>query len=323
MAINRNTTGNMSNSSFAQDVDAGLSATEKHLSSKYFYDDEGSRLFQQIMDLPEYYLTRAEMNIMETRSLDIYNKINSIELDIIELGAGDGQKTIEFLRQLLSADAKIIYHPIDISIEAINQLKLKVSKELPVLNIKPLVGDYFHEMHDIPPSNARKIVLFMGANIGNYKFPEAVDLLKHINENIESGDLLLIGIDLQKDPNLIANAYNDAKGVTREFNLNLLTRINRELGGNFNIDDFDFYSHYNPENGEIKSYLVSLSDQTVNIDACSKSYVFHKDEMIYTELSKKYNKIEIEELALKAGFICKEQFHDENDYFADCLFEKV
>ena len=313
----------MKNQSFARDVDAGLSASKKHLSSKYFYDDEGSRLFQQIMELPEYYLTRAEMNIMQTRSLDIYNNIDSKELDIIELGAGDGLKTIEFIKHLLEAEAKIIYHPIDISGEAISQLKRKVNLELPNLNIKPLVGDYFLEMHDIPPSRAKKVVLFMGANIGNYAFPDAVDLLQHISENIDIGDMLLIGIDLQKDPSLISSAYDDASGVTRAFNLNLLTRINRELGGDFDIKNFDFYSNYNPANGEIRSYLVSLSDHLVNIDACTKSYNFSKNELIYTELSKKYNKIEIEDLARQSGFKCIEQFHDEHDYFADCLFVKI
>ena len=322
MATIRNKTSNMINNSFAHDVDAGLSAVKKHLSSKYFYDDEGSRLFQKIMELPEYYLTKAEMNIMQTRSLDIYDKINSEELDIIELGAGDGLKTIEFIRHLLESKAKIIYHPIDISNEAISQLKLKVNRELPELNIKPLVGDYFLEMHDIPPSSAKKVVLFMGANIGNYSFPDAVDLLKHINENINTGDMLLVGIDLQKDPNLVSKAYNDATGVTKAFNLNLLTRINQELGGNFSLPGFDFYSTYSPENGEIRSYLVSLLDQLVNIDACAKSYNFKKNELIYTELSKKYNKTKIEDLATKSGFKCIELFHDNNDYFADCLFEK-
>lgn len=313
----------MINNSFSRDVDAGLSAAKKHLSSKYFYDDEGSRLFQQIMELPEYYLTKAEMNIMQTRSLDIYNKLGSKELDIIELGAGDGLKTIEFIRHLLESNAKLIYHPIDISNEAINQLKIKVNKELPDLNIKPLVGDYFLEMHDIPPSSAKKVVLFMGANIGNYSFPDAVDLLKHIHENIDVGDMLLVGIDLQKDPNLVSAAYNDAKGVTKAFNLNLLTRINKELGGNFDISSFDFYSYYNPENGEIRSYIVSLKNQSVKIDTCSKTYEFNKNELIYTELSKKYNKTEIEDLATKSGFKCIELFHDENAYFADCLFEKI
>ena len=311
------------NSEFAIDVDMGFSDEKKYLSSKYFYDDKGSYLFQKIMELPEYYLTRAELNIFETKSLEILKKINSDNLDIIELGAGDGLKTIEFLKHLLEADTTLTYHPIDISQEAINQLTKKVIANLPALNIKPLVGDYFKELHDIPPSDAKKIVLFLGANIGNYRHAKAVSLLKLIKDNIRQGDMLLIGIDIKKSPNLVANAYNDAQGITKAFNLNLLTRINTELGGDINIDNFDFYSHYDPQTGNVESYMVSLEKQEVYLKACEKTYQFAKNELIFTELSKKYDEQEIEELAAHAGFKCIAQFHDENDYFADCLFERL
>ena len=311
------------NSEFAIDVDMGLSDANKYLSSKYFYDDKGIYLFQQIMELPEYYLTSAELNIFQTRSLDILDKIGADNLNIIELGAGDGYKTIEFLRHITGANTKVTYYPIDISQEAINQLSKKVKESLPELNLKPLVGDYFKELHDIPASNAKKIVLFLGANIGNYRHQKAVELLRLINEDLSQGDMLLIGIDIKKSPNLIARAYNDDQGITREFNLNLLARINRELGGDINIDKFDFYSHYNPETGDVESYMVSLEKQDVFLKACDKTYHFAKNELIFTELSKKYDTQEIEELAAHAGYKCIAQFHDENDYFADCLFEKL
>lgn len=310
------------NKEFAIDVDMGFSDEKKYLSSKYFYDDKGSYLFQQIMELPEYYLTRAELNIFQTKSLEILKKINSDNLDIIELGAGDGLKTIEFLIHLTGSVTNLTYYPIDISQEAINQLTKKVKEKLLNLNLKPLVGDYFKKLHDIPASNAKKIVLFLGANIGNYRHQKAVELLKLINEDLSHGDMLLIGIDIKKSPNLIARAYNDAQGITRDFNLNLLTRINTELGGDINIDNFDFYSHYDPQTGNVESYLVSLEKQEVYLKACDKTYQFAKSELIFTELSKKYDEHEIEELAAHAGFNCIAQFHDENDYFADCLFEK-
>lgn len=311
------------NSEFAIDVDMGFSDEKKFLSSKYFYDDKGSLLFQQIMELPEYYLTRAEMNVFQTKSLDILDKIDSSNLNIIELGAGDGLKTIEFLRHLTGAKANVTYYPIDISQEAVNQLIKKVRANLPDLKVKPLVGDYFKELHDIPSSNAKKVVLFLGANIGNYRHQKAVDLLRLIKEDLGQGDMLLIGIDIKKSPNLIASAYNDAQGITKAFNLNLLTRINTELGGDINIDHFDFYSHYDPHTGDIESYLVSLEKQEVYLKACDKTYLFAKNELIFTELSKKYDEQEIEELATHAGYKCIAQFHDENDYFADCLFEKL
>lgn len=311
------------NSEFAIDVDMGFSDEEKFLSSKYFYDDKGSLLFQQIMELPEYYLTRAEMNVFQTKSLDILDKIDSSNLNIIELGAGDGLKTIEFLRHLTEAKANVTYYPIDISQQAVNQLIKKVRANLPDLKLKPLVGDYFKELHDIPSSNAKKVVLFLGANIGNYRHQKAVDLLRLIKEDLGQGDMLLIGIDIKKSPNLIASAYNDAQGITKAFNLNLLTRINTELGGDINIGHFDFYSHYDPHTGDIESYLVSLEKQEVYLKACDKTYLFAKNELIFTELSKKYDEQEIEELATHAGYKCIAQFHDENDYFADCLFEKL
>jgi dimethylhistidine N-methyltransferase len=311
------------NSEFAIDVDMGFSDKRKFLSSKYFYDDKGSLLFQQIMELPEYYLTRAEMNIFQTKSLDILDKIDSSNLNIIELGAGDGLKTIEFLRHLTEAKANVTYYPIDISHEAINQLIKKVRANLPDLKLKPLVGDYFKELHNIPSSEAKKVVLFLGANIGNYRHQKAVDLLRLIKEDLGQGDMLLIGIDIKKSPNLIASAYNDTQGITKAFNLNLLTRINTELGGDINIDHFDFYSHYDPHTGDIESYLVSLEKQEVFLKACDKAYQFAKNELIFTELSKKYDEQEIEELATHAGYKCIAQFHDENDYFADCLFEKL
>ena len=311
------------NSEFAIDVDMGFSDKKKFLSSKYFYDDKGSLLFQQIMELPEYYLTRAEMNVFQTKSLDILDKIDSSNLNIIELGAGDGLKTIEFLRHLTEAKANVTYYPIDISQEAVNQLIKKVRDNLPDLKLKPLVGDYFKELHDIPSSNAKKVVLFLGANIGNYRHQKAVDLLRLIKEDLGQGDMLLLGIDIKKSPNLIARAYNDTEGITKAFNLNLLTRINTELGGDININNFDFYSHYNPQTGDIESFLVSLEKQDVFLEACDKTYHFAKNELIFTELSKKYDAQEIEELATHAGFKCIAQFHDKNDYFADCLFEKL
>ena len=311
------------NSEFAIDVDMGFSDKKKFLSSKYFYDDKGSLLFQQIMELPEYYLTRAEMNVFQTKSLDILDKIDSSNLNIIELGAGDGLKTIEFLRHLTEAKANVTYYPIDISQEAVNQLIKKVRDNLPDLKLKPLVGDYFKELHDIPSSNAKKVVLFLGANIGNYRHQKAVDLLRLIKEDLCQGDMLLLGIDIKKSPNLIARAYNDTEGITKAFNLNLLTRINTELGGDININNFDFYSHYNPQTGDIESFLVSLEKQDVFLEACDKTYHFAKNELIFTELSKKYDAQEIEELATHAGFKCIAQFHDKNDYFADCLFEKL
>lgn len=310
---------------FAKEVEEGLSAYPKFLSSKYHYDDEGSRIFQEIMAMPEYYLTNCEMDIMKTRALEIYQAIGfTSHFNIIELGAGDGAKTKELLKQLLAKNIDFTYVPIDISEEAIYILVKTMNRVLPDLKINPQVGDYFEMMDKIDAeSKSPDLVLFLGSNIGNFKPEWAVELLKHIHQHMRANDKLLVGFDLMKNPNLIRNAYSDAQGITARFNLNVLSRINRELGGNFNMNQFDFYSYYNPENGNVKSYLCSLSEQTVFIEAIGKTYHFHKDECIGMELSKKYSLVEIEQLGTVAGFAFQKHFLDSKGYFSDSLFVKA
>lgn len=308
---------------FLADVDSGLSLSPKRLQSKYFYDDRGSELFREIMELDEYYLTRAEMEILQNRSAEIIKTIGESKLNVIELGAGDGSKTLHLLTELLNQRVDTTFIPIDISDEAMQCLLSNIKKELPQLCVKPAVGDYFEVLNSVYTPNKRELVLFLGANIGNYDLDHARELLKLIANDLKPGDLLLIGIDLKKNPGLIAKAYNDGQGVTRAFNLNLLNRMNRELGADFNLENFDFYSHYNPVSGEVRSYLVSKIEQKVKIRALSKSFNFQKDELVYTELSKKYSEKEIFSLAEATGFSSLHQFTDSNEYFAECLFVKV
>lgn len=311
-------------SSFAKDVDEGLSASPKWLSSQYFYDDKGSRIFQQIMAMPEYYLTACEFELLQNQSPEILAELGFSEhFNIIELGPGDGIKTKEMLTSFLAEGADITYVPIDISAEAINVLSNRMKKMLPSLTVNPQIGDYFEVMGKIEAQeHCPSLVLFLGSNIGNYTDAAAVDLLKHIHSHMRSADRLLVGFDLQKNPAVIRNAYDDPQGVTREFNLNLLVRINRELGGNFKLDQFEFYCCYEPLSGELRSYLVSLRDQTVNIDRTGRTYEFKRDELIHTELSKKYSLSEIEQIAESAGFSLSNHYLDSKNYFADSLFIK-
>ena len=311
-------------SSFAKDVDEGLSASPKWLSSQYFYDDNGSRIFQQIMAMPEYYLTACEFELLQTQSPEILKGLGfSGHFNIIELGPGDGIKTRELLTGFLVEKADFTYVPIDISAEAINVLTDRMIRMLPSLTVNPQIGDYFEVMGEIEArENCPGLVLFLGSNIGNYTDAEAVDLLKHIHSHMRSGDKLLVGFDLQKNPTIIRNAYDDAHGITAEFNLNLLLRINRELGGNFKLDQFEFYCCYEPLSGELRSYLVSLRDQSVNIEKIGKSFDFKRDELIPTELSKKYSLSEIEQIAASAGFSLLSHYLDSKNYFADTLFIK-
>lgn len=307
----------------AEDVLEGLSATHKYLSSKYFYDDEGSRLFQKIMALPEYYLTNCEHEILRQKGNEIYRALQfESHFNVIELGAGDGSKTVDLLKSFLETGADFTYVPVDISEEAISILSNKLSNDLPEVNIHPMVGDYFEVLEEIRSEHLPSLVLFLGSNIGNYPYTEGMELLQLIQKHLQEKDKLLIGYDLKKGPNTIATAYNDVSGITRAFNLNLLTRLNRELGANFDVEQFDFYSHYNPETGAVKSYLVSLEKQDVYIEELDKTFQFVKNELIYTELSKKYSLQEIEEMADKAGFACSQHFQDSKNFFTDSLFCK-
>ena len=311
------------NNTFAQDVRSGLTAKNKWLSSKYFYDDNGSRIFQEIMNMPEYYLTNAEFEILSMQSKHIIDALNfSTPFNIVELGAGDGFKTYKLLEYLVKENIEVNYIPIDISQKAIDILTANLKVRLPNLKVSPRVGDYFEVLKENKKSSNQSLLLFLGANIGNYSKTQAVELLELFNDNLKKGDKLLIGLDLKKNPITIQNAYLDPHGITKRFNLNLLLRINRELGANFKIDDFDFYCQYNPDNGEVKSYIVSLRQQQVDIKALNTSVEFDYNELIWTELSKKYDTNEIESIAKSANFTIIQNFLDCKHYFTDSLWEK-
>ena len=199
----------------------------------------------------------------------------------------------------------------------------KLKNKLPDLNIEPKVGDYFEILKQTNNSDNQNLLLFLGGNIGNYLKDDAIELLKLFNKNMKLDDKLLIGIDLQKNPLTIRNAYDDPHGITKRFNLNLLLRINRELGADFKIDDFDFYCHYNPDDGKVKSYLVSLKDQEVFFKDLGQSINFKQNELIWTEISKKYTLEEINTLANITGFKLQNNFKDCKHYFVDSLWVKI
>ncbi|MFD2916529.1 L-histidine N(alpha)-methyltransferase [Psychroserpens luteus] len=312
------------NNTFAKDIIKGLTAENKHLSSKYFYDDNGSRIFQEIMQMPEYYLTDSEFEILSLQSQQIVDALDFNQpFNIIELGAGDGFKTFKLLEHLVNTEVEFNYVPIDISQEAITILTEKLKKRLPKLSIQPKVGDYFEILKEESENEIPSLLLFLGSNVGNYLEDQAIDLLKLFNQNMNVNDKLLIGIDLKKNPITVHNAYYDKLGVTKRFNLNLLIRINREFDANFKIDDFDFYCHYNPLNGEVKSYIVSLKSQEVHIQKLDTTIAFEQNELIWTELSKKYALSEIEVLAGQANFSIKNHFLDCKHYFTDSLWVKL
>jgi uncharacterized SAM-dependent methyltransferase len=227
------------------------------------------------------------------------------------------------LEYLVENNIKFNYVPIDISQEAITILTEKLKVRLPKLSIQPKVGDYFEILKEESKNEIPSLLLFLGSNIGNYTEAKAIDLLKLFNQNMNVNDKLLIGMDLKKNPITIHNAYYDKAGVTKRFNLNLLLRINREFDADFKIDDFDFYCHYNPLNGEVKSYIVSLKSQEVHIKKLDTMIAFQQNELIWTELSKKYALSDIEALADEANFSIKNHFLDCKHYFTDSLWVKL
>lgn len=310
-------------SQFAEDVLAGLSAMPKHLSSKYFYDDEGSRLFQEIMKLPEYYLTSCEHEIFSNQADDIYSSLanGGSPFDLIELGAGDGTKTAVLIDHFLKAGGDISYSPIDISQEALDALTARFMAEFPDLKMAARNGDYFKILDELKTGGRRrKVLLFLGSNIGNFSREQSIDFFLSLRAVMDDDDLLFIGFDLQKDPHVIANAYDDAAGVTARFNLNLLKRINRELGGNFDLDKFTHYANYRPIEGSARSFLVSREPQSVRIEALGRDFEFDQWESVFMEISQKYSLPMIDDLAAESGFEIKQNFFDNRRYYCDSLW---
>lgn len=311
----------------AEEVKTGLVKTPKRLSSRFFYDAEGSRLFQEIMRSPDYYLTRSEYEILNTYKSELlrhFTENGNQAFDLVELGAGDGLKTKILLRYFVEQRAHFAYAPVDISADALDELVSDVNQQFPALVLKPQHDDYFHSLQQLASeSDTRRVILFLGSNIGNFTPDEAVDFYQQLSDRLQPGELVLTGFDLQKHPSIIHTAYNDRDGLTKAFNLNLLRRINRELDANFDLGAFDHYESYNPENGEARSYLVSQKSQTVQIGALAMTVPFQPGEIIHTEISRKFTRAQIEQLAEKTGFLVTGWFTDSNGYFADVIFMKA
>jgi L-histidine Nalpha-methyltransferase len=307
-------------SGLAHDVRQGLQQTPKRLLSKYFYDEVGSRLFQQIMNLPEYYLTRCEHEILQTYQ-DELGAWTSQPFDLVELGAGDGLKTKILLRRWLQLGHDFTYWPVDISADALAGLGRSLAAELPQLRFRSLPTDYLQALAQLP-SHRPKLVLFLGSNIGNFANPEALAFLRALHQAMRPADGLLIGYDLKKHPATVLAAYSDAQGVTKAFNINILARLNRELRANFDLAAFDHYALYHPETGEARSYLVSQRAQRVALAAIDLEIALAAGEVIHTEVSRKYTPPEMDELVGQAGFIPLRTFFDAEHRFADGLFQR-
>jgi L-histidine Nalpha-methyltransferase len=304
-------------------VDEGLSASPKRLPSWLFYDAQGNKIFQEIMHMPEYYATRCEYEILQDykEALLNYFTYDQEQFQLMELGAGDGIKTEILLEYFISQGVHFNYVPVDVSAEILAQLTHRLQVRLPELDLAPQNQTYEQAIACLR-NNVRKVILFLGANIGNYGIHEAGEFLSKMASGMNHGDLLLIGFDMKKDPRVIQLAYDDPKGITRAFNLNMLRRINKEMGGHFNIDRFLHYPLYDPVSGEAKSYLISSVKQEVYIEALHKTFSFSRWEPIYTEVSQKYDIGMIQDMISKAGLQIAEVFYDSKKYFCDVLIRK-
>ncbi|WEF31557.1 L-histidine N(alpha)-methyltransferase [Pseudoduganella chitinolytica] len=308
----------------ARDVRDGLGATQKTLPSKWFYDDEGSRLFQRIMTLPEYYMTRTEHGILKHKADRLADWIapDGRALDLIELGSGDGEKTLSLCETLLRREIACTYHPIDVSQHALSELAARFSGALPALDVRPILGDYFDDWPATSPLR-RQVALLLGGNLGNLTFDQSVALLDRIRARLAQGDVLLLGLDLKKDPAMILAAYDDAQGVTAAFNLNLLRRLNRELDMDFDLAQFAHFPTYSPLDGAARSFLVSRRRQTVRSSVLGCAFAFQKGETIYTEQSQKYSFDMIVQLAAASGFAVASHVTDDLGWYTVAVLQAI
>jgi len=311
--------------SILNDTIRGLSSDQKYLLSKYFYDDEGSEIFRDIMNMPEYYLTNCEFDIFrENRELIIDEFTKDYQaFDLIELGSGDGLKTKILLTSLDNRGTEFRYIPVDISEEANRGLVADLSSEFPSMKVHPVTGDFFSlYSHREFVKGRRKVIMFLGSNIGNLNDAETDNFLGMLSQLCNEKDKMMIGFDLKKSPDIILKAYDDPHGHTSRFNLNLLTRLNRELGANFDPESFSHHTMYNPATGEVRSYLISETEQSVVLEETGHVFHFCKWEPIFMERSRKYDIETIEALANSHGFRVLRNLTDNSQWFLDSVWEK-
>lgn len=288
--------------SFAEDVRAGLHARPKTLPSKYFYDDLGSALFEAITVLPEYYLTRAETEILQQWGWEIVRALGN-PIEFLELGSGSAVKTQLLIEEALRIQGSLRYCPIDISPEAVRASATALVAAFPQLRVRAYASDYFAILGtpDLRFEH-RVLAMFMGSNIGNYEPAQAAALLGRVAASLRPGDGLLIGADLKKDARTLELAYDDPTGVTAAFNKNILARVNRELGGNFDLAAFKHVAVYERTAGRVASYLEATRSMDVPIDALGEVVRFSAGERIHTESSYKFSREDIERIGSDAGF---------------------
>lgn len=300
-------------SPIASSVLEGLTSARKHLPPTLFYDAAGSALFEQITELPEYYPTLTELGIFEEHAAEMAASMGACD-SVIELGAGSAKKTVLLLKEIAKR-SKIRFYPVDVSESALEAATARVSAALPHIGLEPLVLDYVSDDTRLTSIPGRKLVLYIGSSIGNFEPFAASSLLRGVRAAMNKGDALLLGTDMRKDPAVLVPAYDDDAGVTAAFNKNLLVRINRELGGDFDLDQFVHRANWNDKQSRIEMHLESLIDQCVAIDALGLSVWFKRGESIHTENSYKFTMPMIEAMVENGGFVLEQTWSDPKRWF--------
>lgn len=307
----------------AEDVRRGLSSQPKRFLPKYFYDQLGSQLFEAICLLPEYYLTRAENEILDQYADEI---VSSVEGDttLIEMGSGSASKTRLIIEALLRKQHDLLFIPVDISASALDSSSRILLQSYPQLKVEAYAADYFAGLAELEKQQrTRTLALFLGSNISNFDPDEALKFLHALRQVLRVGDALLLGADLKKERRLLEAAYNDALGVTAAFNLNVLARINRELGGNFDLTAFKHRAFYNEAAGRVEIYIESRRAQSVSIGQLDMEVEFREGEQIHTENSYKYDLNDIARLASETGFVHGRTWLDSQERFSSNLLLAV
>lgn len=304
-------------------VRRGFSLAQKEISSSFLYDQKGSRLFEQITGLPEYYLTRCETEILKAHASDIFDLAKPREgsLQVVEFGSGSSEKTRLLLQAAIQSQGATNYVPIDISSDFLRISALELLSELPDLTITALGADYFDALNALPEHDGPRLFLFLGSTIGNFERDDAVAFLRSVRASMGPDDMLLVGNDLKKDPAVIEPAYNDAQGVTAQFNLNVLSRINQELCGNFNLSAFEHQAPWIEEFSRIEMRLVSTGEQDVEVECLDRTFHFKKGEYIHTENSHKWSAEAFGSMIDEAGLAVEERWTDSKEWFALSLLK--
>ena len=313
--------GNKSQKTFAQELSISIRQKQKAINPKFFYDQKGSQLFEKICVLPEYYLTRTEISILKQIDGKLQSYLDG-NFRLVELGSGSSQKTRLLIDMLTRLQKHVEYFPIDIS-KILKTSSVALQSDYKKLHITGIIDNYENGLEFVKNyDDMKNLIVFLGSSFGNFDPENGIKFLQKINSSMKKDDLFLIGLDLVKDKDVLCQAYNDSQGITAQFNLNVLSRINSELGGNFDTSKFVHHAVYNENQNKIELYLRSLSKQTVEIPNADLMLEIDEDELIHTENSHKYTISQIKQMFTITGYQIKDMWNDDNRYYSLILLSK-